>query len=145
LTVIDGIIALEGDGPWRYGTPKPMGLLVAGADLVEVDNVCLRVMGFPPEHAPHIPYRRTVDVVGLSIEEVAQGLLPVQKCVRAHHRLVQRVQLDAVSYHEADQSLAMAAAQVRVSGRVATVGHRNGPRGGVGGPAAWPWQGNMRR
>jgi len=72
LTVIDGIIALEGDGPWRYGTPKPMGLLVAGADLVEVDNVCLRVMGFPPEHAPHIPYRRTVDVVGLSIEEVAQ-------------------------------------------------------------------------
>lgn len=72
LTVIDGIIALEGDGPWRYGTPKPMGLLVAGENIVEVDNVCLRVMGFPPEHAPHIPVCQTMNVVGLSIEEVTQ-------------------------------------------------------------------------
>lgn len=71
LTVIDGIIALEGNGPWRYGIPKPMGLLVVGTDLIEVDNVCLRIMGFPPAHAPHIPPRPTGEVVGLPIEAVA--------------------------------------------------------------------------
>ncbi|MFX1411566.1 MAG: DUF362 domain-containing protein, partial [Promethearchaeota archaeon] len=52
LTVIDGIVALEGNGPWQWGQPKEVGLLVAGDDVVEVDNVCLRLMGFPPSHAP---------------------------------------------------------------------------------------------
>ena len=56
LTIVDGIIALEGDGPWRFGTRKDANLLVAGTDMVEVDNVCLRLMGFPPEHAGHIPH-----------------------------------------------------------------------------------------
>lgn len=69
LTIIDGIIALEGDGPWRFGSRKDTDLLVAGRDMVEVDNVCMRLMGFPPEHAPHIPYREHVETVGLSIEE----------------------------------------------------------------------------
>jgi uncharacterized protein (DUF362 family) len=69
LTIVDGIIALEGDGPWRYGTRKDAHLLVAGTDMVEVDNVCLRLMCFPPEHAPHIPYREHVETVGLTIEE----------------------------------------------------------------------------
>ncbi len=36
LTIVDGVVALEGDGPWRYGRPKPMNLLVAGTDLIEV-------------------------------------------------------------------------------------------------------------
>lgn len=69
LTIVDGIIALEGDGPWRFGTRKDAHLLVAGADMVAVDNVCLRLMGFPPEHAPHIPLLEHTDTVGLSMEE----------------------------------------------------------------------------
>jgi len=71
LTIVDGIIALEGDGPWRFGTRKDAHLLVAGTDMVEVDNVCLRLMGFLPEHAPHIPYREHVETAGLSIAEAA--------------------------------------------------------------------------
>ncbi len=69
LTVIDGIMALEGNGPWQWGAPKEVGLLLAGDDVVEVDNVCLRVMGFDQGHAPHIPPRDNVRVVGLSIAE----------------------------------------------------------------------------
>jgi uncharacterized protein (DUF362 family) len=69
LTIVDGIIALEGDGPWRFGTRKDANLLVAGADMVEVDNVCLRLMGFPPEHAGHIPHLDHVETVGLPLEE----------------------------------------------------------------------------
>lgn len=69
LTIIDGIVALEGDGPWRYGRPVKMNVLVGGTDLIEVDNVCRELMGFPPEHAPHIPPVPAVKTVGLSIAE----------------------------------------------------------------------------
>jgi uncharacterized protein (DUF362 family) len=69
LTIVDGIVALEGNGPWRYGRRLEMNLLVAGTDMIEVDNVCRDIMGFPPEHAPHIPFRPDVHTVGLSISE----------------------------------------------------------------------------
>jgi len=69
LTIIDGIVALEGNGPWRWGQPKEVGLLLAGDDVVKVDNVGRQVMGFGPEHAPHIPPHDDVHVVGLSVEE----------------------------------------------------------------------------
>jgi len=69
LTIVDGIIAVEGDGPWRYGQPLEMNVLVAGTSLIEVDNVCRELMGFGPEHAPHIPALSEVDTVGLSISE----------------------------------------------------------------------------
>ena len=37
--------------------------------MVEVDNVCRELMGFAPDHAPHIPPLTTVQTVGLSIQE----------------------------------------------------------------------------
>jgi len=74
LTIVDAILALEGDGPWRYGRPVEMNLLLAGTDLVEVDNVCRQLMGFPPEHAPHIPTLPDVQTVGLSIAEARHPL-----------------------------------------------------------------------
>jgi len=45
LTLVDGVVAMEGDGP-SGGTPKPVGLLVAGKDPVAVDAVLARAMGF---------------------------------------------------------------------------------------------------
>ena len=48
LAVVDGIICQEGLGP-VFGRPLEMGLIVAGKDLVAVDAVCGRIMGFEPE------------------------------------------------------------------------------------------------
>ena len=45
LTLVDGLIAMEGMGAGEGGTPLPMGLILAGADTVAVDSVCTRVMG----------------------------------------------------------------------------------------------------
>ncbi len=45
LTLVDGLIAMEGMGAGEGGTPLPMGLILAGADTVAVDSVCSRVMG----------------------------------------------------------------------------------------------------
>ncbi len=45
LTLVDGLIAMEGMGAGEGGTAVPMGLLLAGADTVAVDSVATRVMG----------------------------------------------------------------------------------------------------
>ena len=42
LSVIDGIIALEGDGPGKRGKPKRVGALIAGTDSVALDVVACR-------------------------------------------------------------------------------------------------------
>ncbi len=47
-TIIDGVIAMEGQGP-HAGDPVEMNLLVAGVDTVAVDAVTSWVMGFEPE------------------------------------------------------------------------------------------------
>ncbi|MBW1789420.1 MAG: DUF362 domain-containing protein [Deltaproteobacteria bacterium] len=45
LTFVDGLIAMEGQGP-HAGTPKEMNLMIAGVDTVAVDAVASYVMGF---------------------------------------------------------------------------------------------------
>ncbi|MCP4751772.1 MAG: DUF362 domain-containing protein [Proteobacteria bacterium] len=45
LTLVDGLIGMEGMGAGESGTPLPMGLVLAGTDVVAVDSVCTRVMG----------------------------------------------------------------------------------------------------
>jgi uncharacterized protein (DUF362 family) len=48
LAIVDGIIGMEGDGPLN-GTPKPLGVVVMGNDLVAVDATCCRLMQLDPE------------------------------------------------------------------------------------------------
>lgn len=45
LTLVDGLIGMEGMGAGEGGTPVPMGLILAGRDVVAVDSVCSMVMG----------------------------------------------------------------------------------------------------
>jgi uncharacterized protein (DUF362 family) len=48
FSVVDGIVAMEGNGPVA-GERREAGLIVAGANPVAVDAVCARVMGFDPQ------------------------------------------------------------------------------------------------
>ncbi len=48
LSVVDGIIAMEGLGPMA-GDIVEMGLIIAGKDPVAVDTVTAKIMGFKPE------------------------------------------------------------------------------------------------
>src|SRR5713226_4561618 len=48
LAIVDGIVAMEGDGPLN-GTPKPVGALVFGSDPVAVDATCFRLLQLNPE------------------------------------------------------------------------------------------------
>ncbi len=47
LSVIDGIVAIEGDGPWG-GEPVDHGVIVTGTDFVAADRVCTELMGIDP-------------------------------------------------------------------------------------------------
>lgn len=48
LTIIDGIVAMEGDGPGTRGKPRETGLIFAGADGVAIDAILALVMGLAP-------------------------------------------------------------------------------------------------
>ena len=49
LTVIDGIVAMEGDGPASSGKLRNAGLILAGADCVALDSVLALIMGLSPK------------------------------------------------------------------------------------------------
>jgi uncharacterized protein (DUF362 family) len=78
LCLVDGIIAMEGDGPVA-GEPRPAGLILAGNDTVATDHACARVMGFNPNGIAHLVMAKkcgigsfTYKVVGQSVGEVTQ-------------------------------------------------------------------------
>jgi len=48
LTLADGILAMEGDGPIR-GTPYPLGILAAAQDITALDRVIVEITGVRPE------------------------------------------------------------------------------------------------
>ncbi len=51
LTIMDAVLAHEGDGP-ATGTPRAVGLLLAGADAVAIDACCAGVLGLRPDQIP---------------------------------------------------------------------------------------------
>jgi uncharacterized protein (DUF362 family) len=53
--LVDGLVALEGDGPNHPpGKPLSLGLLVAGRDGIAVDIVCAKIMGINPKEVKHL-------------------------------------------------------------------------------------------
>jgi uncharacterized protein (DUF362 family) len=53
LTILDGIVAGDGDGPMAPDV-KPAGLLVVGGNAIAVDTVCTLLMGFDYHRIPVI-------------------------------------------------------------------------------------------
>jgi uncharacterized protein (DUF362 family) len=53
LTIVDGIVGMEGDGP-IMGRARPLGFLAMGSDLPAVDATCARVIGLNPEKMPYL-------------------------------------------------------------------------------------------
>lgn len=58
FTVVDGILAMEGNGPIQ-GRPKAAGVIVAGADVVAVDATCCRIMGIDPRMVHYLGLTET--------------------------------------------------------------------------------------
>ncbi|MDP6625350.1 MAG: DUF362 domain-containing protein [Nitrospinota bacterium] len=79
LTIIDGIIGMEGNGPGS-GTPKAIGLILASGDAVAMDRIICEIIGAEPEKlfilsaARELGYGNTelksIDVKGENIESI---------------------------------------------------------------------------
>lgn len=52
LHVMDGIVAMEGNGPGSTGTPRPMHAILAGRDALAVDWVAVQVSGLDEARCP---------------------------------------------------------------------------------------------
>ncbi len=49
LTIVDGITAIEGEGPGSRGNIRNPGLVIAGHDCVSIDSILAMIMGLGPE------------------------------------------------------------------------------------------------
>jgi uncharacterized protein (DUF362 family)/NAD-dependent dihydropyrimidine dehydrogenase PreA subunit len=49
FTILDGIVALEGQGPGKGGTPRSLGVLMGSEDAFALDIVVCRMLGIEPE------------------------------------------------------------------------------------------------
>lgn len=68
LTIVDGIVAMEGNGP-NSGTPRQLGVLIAGTNPVAVDTVAGKIAGIP---SSLLPVEREARRRGLSGTEIDQ-------------------------------------------------------------------------
>jgi uncharacterized protein (DUF362 family) len=85
FTLIDGIVAGEGEGPFGV-TPVPAGILIAGIDPVSVDRVGARAMGFDWSLIPTIARASDPQVFGdsgMGPIEVVEGGVPLSRSLHA--------------------------------------------------------------
>ncbi len=54
LNIIDGIQALEGNGPTTFGKTRKVGALLAGTDLFQIDSAACVLMGIDPATVKHL-------------------------------------------------------------------------------------------
>lgn len=69
LIVVDGVTAMEGNGP-VIGTPKDLGVIVAGVNPVAVDAVCTRIMGFDPAEVKHLARSHAMGLGEISLDGI---------------------------------------------------------------------------
>jgi len=81
LVVVDGLVAMEGQGPIE-GTPLPMDLIVAGADIVAVEAVCTAIMGFDVRSVRHIKVAADKGLGEADLARIAVKGVPIEEARR---------------------------------------------------------------
>ncbi len=109
ITIVDGILALEGQGPAKGGTPRYLGLLIGSKNAFTADMAICRLLGLNPDRLPtHRAGKRlglvkdAIDVIGDAgpinhfafplLGSLSIGPKPFQGLIRKH--LVQRPVVD---------------------------------------------------
>ena len=69
LTIIDGIVAMQGPGPIR-GTDKHLGYLIAGTDPIACELACTRLVEIEPEKIPVIRTARQIGFGCTSLTDI---------------------------------------------------------------------------
>ena len=69
LTVMDGIVGMEGRGPTN-GKPRRLDIVLAGRDAVAVDASAMRLVGLEPERARHLGLAAKAGLGRMRAEEI---------------------------------------------------------------------------
>jgi uncharacterized protein (DUF362 family) len=82
LTIIDGIIAMDGPGPIR-GRARPLGYLIGGTDAVACEVICARLVNIKPDELPIVrtAKRMGYDCRDLDKIEIAGDNFPQNVCM----------------------------------------------------------------
>ena len=84
FTIVDGIVGMEGNGPIQ-GTPKQVGVIVAGRDPVAVDATCCRIMGLDPSKIGYLLLTAGADALA---EDLVPQIGEPLRSVREHFELL---------------------------------------------------------
>lgn len=74
VTLVDGILAMEGQGPGKSGLPKAIGVMVGGTNPFAVDAAICRMLGTSPNTLPTHQVARSMGLVTDRVE--TEGDLP---------------------------------------------------------------------
>jgi uncharacterized protein (DUF362 family) len=69
ITIIDGIIAMEGKGPID-GTPKNLGVLIGGSDPVACERICCELVKFNPDDLPVLTTAKQLNLGCGDLEQI---------------------------------------------------------------------------
>ncbi len=69
LHVVDAVTGMEGNGP-ASGTPRHIGLIIAGTNGAAVDTVCANLIGIPPKNIPYIKEAPAMGIGPSSLSEI---------------------------------------------------------------------------
>ncbi len=80
VTLIDGILAMEGQGPGKRGVPRKLGLVMGSTNAASLDATITRMLGIPEGH---VPTNRSARRLGLVPDDIIiDGDLPEIKDFR---------------------------------------------------------------
>jgi len=74
FTILDGILALEGEGPGKRGRPRQIGVLMGSRDAFAIEHAVCQMIGYPPERLPILAAARAMGLGGEPVE--IEGTLP---------------------------------------------------------------------
>lgn len=74
ITILDGILAMEGQGPGKSGTPREVGLLMGSDDAVALDMAVCGILGIAPDS---LPTNKAAEAMGIVNDSVTlEGEFP---------------------------------------------------------------------
>jgi uncharacterized protein (DUF362 family)/Pyruvate/2-oxoacid:ferredoxin oxidoreductase delta subunit len=71
LTIMDGILGMEGDGPGNGGTPIKTNLILASTDPFALDNIASNIMGLSEDDNPVLYEAKKRQISGAFLENIA--------------------------------------------------------------------------
>jgi len=95
LAIVDGVTAMEGEGPVR-GTAVPAGVVLAGTDAVAVDSVAATLMGFDPSQIGYLHFAHEAGLGSINMSQINVPPMLMAQVTKAFDRpleLDQRLRL----------------------------------------------------